>query len=360
MRNPGDFLLSERSPRVRGTATYTKPALSEDALLDRWVERGLILQDRERVRRYLRHIGYYRLSGYVRSFEEDGQRPRIRPGTTFDDALGLYVFDRKLRLVMLDALERVEVAVRAAMSDQMSRLGGPHWYEDPQYFSQSAIHRRLLKTVDDLVEDQLKRPAEKAAGQESSVSALDHYVTRYGEPVRPPTWLAFEELSLGSLRSVYGCLANQSVKADIAVSVGLRAPVLASWLQTYQRVRNICAHHGRLWNRGLGVYPMIPTSRSIRWLVESDLFTREPWRRQRLYPVIVSLQTVLHTIAPGSSWAGRLRQAIQEHPAVPLSGMGIPEGWHEDPFWPKEAFCRSSSPAECAGNTSTDTEASSG
>ena len=110
---------------------------------------------------------------------------------------------------------------------------------------------------------------------------------------------------------------------------------MTSWLLTYQRVRNICAHHGRLWNRGLGVYPAIPKSRAIRWIDDGDLFIRDEWRRQRLYPVLVSLQTMLHTIAPGSSWAGRLDDLFREHPAVLLSGMGIPRGWIDDPFWPR-------------------------
>lgn len=78
-----------------------------------------------------------------------------------------------------------------------------------------------------------------------------------------------------------------------ARTLGVEEPVLRSWLLSY-RVRNICAHHGRLWNRGLGVTPVIPKSESIRWLQDRDLFTRDEWRRQRLFPVLVSLQTLLH------------------------------------------------------------------
>lgn len=93
-------------------------------MLDRWEQRGLLLRDRERAARYLRHIGYYRLSAYVRSFE-DSERDRLRADASFDDVLALYIFDRKLRLVILDALERVEVSVRTAVSDRMSLLDGP-------------------------------------------------------------------------------------------------------------------------------------------------------------------------------------------------------------------------------------------
>lgn len=115
--------MSER-PRI-----YSKPALGESQLLARWQSRGLVLPDEDRALRYLRYIGYYRLSAYVRSFEGT-ERDVLRPGTTFDEVLRLYVFDRKLRLLVLDAIERVEVALRSSTSDHLARIDGPHWYEN--------------------------------------------------------------------------------------------------------------------------------------------------------------------------------------------------------------------------------------
>lgn len=319
---------------TRGALTYRKPALTEQELLQRWQQRGMIIGDEARALRYLRHIGYYRLSAYVRSFE-GSQRDVLRPNTTFDDVLNLYIFDRKLRLQSLDALERIEVAVRAATSDHMSRLAGPHWYENPRFFARGDAHQRLLRTIDQIVDEQLRRPREQTTNQDSFVSALEHYVTRYASPARPPSWVVFEELSFGSVRTVYIGLSDRQAQSAIASSIGLQAPVLRSWLLSYQRVRNICAHHGRLWNRGLGVYPALPKSSSIPWLTDRELFERDQWRRQRLYPVLVSIQSVLHTIAPGSMWGDRLHTLFTAHPAVPLHPMGIPQDWFEDPFWPR-------------------------
>lgn len=318
-------------PRVRGIQPYTKPALTEQELLDRWQSRGLQLGDRARAARYIRHIGYYRLSAYVRTFEE--QRDQFRDGASFDDALGLYIFDRKLRLLVLDALERIEVAVRAAISDHMSLEGGPHWYEDNQYFDSRDSHSRLLRAIDRAVSTQLSHPAEQPSNYQTFTSALEHYVTKYGEPLRPPSWLAFEELSFGAMRAVYSTLADPAARNAIAETLGLRAPVLDSWLLTFQRVRNISAHHGRLWNRGLGVYPMIPKSSWIRWIDDRDLFVRDLWRTQRLYPVLVSFQSILYTISPGSQWSHRFAGILAEHSAVPLDPMGIPSDWDKDPFW---------------------------
>ncbi|ALG86537.1 hypothetical protein ACH46_02400 [Gordonia phthalatica] len=312
---------------------YAKPALDEAALLARWQERGLQISDELRAQRYLRHIGYYRLSAYVRSFET-GERDILRDGTEFNDVLGLYVFDRRLRLHVLDAIERVEIGLRAAITDHMALIAGPHWYEDGVHFAVQSVHDRLLGDVDRMLTDQRRRRPETALGSDRFASALDHYVATFDEPSRPPTWIVFEELTFGTTMLVYDVLADKRVKSSIAASLGVVPPVLSSWLKSYQRVRNICAHHGRLWNRGLGVYPVLPRSQSIRWLVQPTVITAEPWRRQRLYPVLVSLQTILHTISPSSTWAPRLRDLLEASPEVPLRGMGIPEGWFTDPFWP--------------------------
>jgi abortive infection bacteriophage resistance protein len=102
--------------------------LEIDALVDRLAARGLIIPDRDRALRYLRHIGYYRLSPYTIPFQMGGRDHLLQDGTSFDDVL----FDRTLRLVVMDALERVEVAVRAAVTDHMSTAyDDPHWYVEP-------------------------------------------------------------------------------------------------------------------------------------------------------------------------------------------------------------------------------------
>lgn len=99
------------------------------------------------------------------------------------------------------------------------------------------------------------------------------------------------------------------------------------------RVRNICAHHGRLWNVGLGVYPAIPKPSTIEWLSDAEVLTAVPDRRKRLYPVLASLQSVLGAVSPRSSWAQRLSDLLDKHPDVPLRGMGIPADWRDDTFW---------------------------
>ena len=316
--------------RQRGSRSYAKPPLTLDALLRRLKDRGLDIPDEDRAIRYLRHIGYYRLSPYLIPFRM-GESDNVRTDTSFDDVLRLYSFDRALRLVVTDALERVEVAVRAALTDHMSTTyNDSHWYVDPSHFKSSTAHDQLLTVIRATVERQLQGRAEPA--RRSGLihrSALEHYLITYGEPELPPSWLMMETLTLGQLTRIYRDLKQDADRSAIARPVGLHAPVLASWLQSYVRVRNICAHHGRLWNVGLGVYPTIPRSRNIAWPRQS-LDSRAA---KRLYPLLASLQTILNTVAPHSRWAHRLHALLAPHPPMYRRGMGIPENWSRDPFW---------------------------
>lgn len=343
----GGALVSHRfrTPRPRGSAHYDKEALSPDALLARLSVRGLQIPDSERAGRYLRHVGYYRFSPYTIPFQQGTPDHKFRSGVEFDDVLDLYVFDRGLRLLVIDALERVEVAVRAALTDHMSsKYANPHWYMEAAHFRDQRTYAGFLSIVEGTVRTQLSGEPE-LTGRSSGVSgvtevetrslihrsALEHYLTTYGTPELPPSWLMTESLTIGQLSNVISNLKLRADKTAVAKSLGLNAPVLESWLRTYVRVRNTCAHHARLWNVGLGVYPMTPTSPEISWLKGPDALSDRS--QKRLYPVLVSLQSVLDTVSPRSSWAKRLHEFIDARPPMNLAGMGIPVDWAEDEFW---------------------------
>lgn len=318
--------------RPRGSLVYNKPPLSLDELVDRLAERGLGVPEPERAARYLRHIGYYRLSPYSIPFQEGGADHLFRAGTSFDDLLDLYVFDRALRLLVMDALERVEIAVRAALTDHMSTThDDPHWYTDTAHFLNQSRHARFMRIVEDACEARLRGSPD--SGEDALVhrSALEHYLTTYGSPALPPSWLMVESLTIGQLTSLYRNLRLRSDRTAVAKSIGLTAPVLESWLGSYVRVRNVCENHGRLWNLGLGVYPAIPASPSISWLESPEALPEHSTKR--LYPVLVSLQSVLDVVSPRSSWARRLHELLSSRPRMNLAGIGIPVNWAEDAFW---------------------------
>ena len=324
--------MTHPAPRPRGTKTYTKPPLTHEQLVAQMHERGLTIPDRDRALRYVKQIGYYRLSPYMIPVRKDGSDDFIS-GVEFDQILDLYVFDRKLRLHVLDALERAEVAIRAAMTDQMSLKYGAFWYTEPQLFEDVRAHKKFLAWLRDRCRQQLSEKPEQTSGRLNHRSALEHYLLTYKRPELPPSWIMMELSTIGQLQKLLENLDQRADVTRIASSLGINNQLLISWLRAFKRVRNICAHHSRLWNTVLGTYPAIPKSKNVIWLKDRTVFSGSDHRRYRLYPVLVALQSIMYGISPHSSWARRLKDLLDAHPRVPVEAMGMPTNWYADQFW---------------------------
>lgn len=108
------------------TVPYLKPHLTIDEQVALLKERGMKISDESKAKKFLQKIGYYRLSGYWYPFREsklsvgaDGKPvvtvlDTFRHGAELHQAVDLYVFDKKLRILLLDALERIEIALRVS------------------------------------------------------------------------------------------------------------------------------------------------------------------------------------------------------------------------------------------------------
>lgn len=130
---------------------FSKRGLAWADLIALMWARGLAIADQSECAKALKAIGYYRLSAYMLPFQKGGggtQRHDFEPGTDFAQILDLYTFDRQLRLVTVDALERIEVALRTAITDVMCTSYDPFWYVEPNRFDKSYISRVILTKLD--------------------------------------------------------------------------------------------------------------------------------------------------------------------------------------------------------------------
>lgn len=179
---------------------FEKPALTVEQQVELLERRGLAIPDRDRAAHYLTHINYYRLRAYWLSFEEeagDGGH-RFRAGASFEDALALYLFDRKLRLLVLDAIERVEVAVRTRWAYVLALRYGSHAYLREEIFQEAWKHARCLEGLTEEI-------------GRSHETFIDHYRSTYAEPALPPIWAACEVMSFGQLSK---WMENLKLRAD--------------------------------------------------------------------------------------------------------------------------------------------------
>lgn len=309
--------------------------------------RGLSIRDEVRATHFLQAVSFFRLSPYMRPFQVVGNPDHVfLPGIGFRQLSQLYDFDRRLRLLVMDAIERVEVAVRAAISNHMGPAQGVHWYLQRDLFKDRYDHVRLLDTItkaqhkalqdyqrevariDRLAHANEARKAELKQ-RRAQESYARHYTLTYKQPLLMPGWAMLEELTIGELSHLYKGLARDSDRKLIAHQLAVSAPLLDSWLHTLTGVRNICAHHARLWNRELGIKPEQPKQARFSW----PGYLRQGGQHTRVAVVLAILHHLMQQVSPHTCWHRNLFELLSAYPEIPRKAMGLPEKWQEDPFW---------------------------
>jgi abortive infection bacteriophage resistance protein len=310
---------------------FDKLAISSAEQLDKLKSRGLRVDDESRSLRYLSNISYYRLSAYTRPYYVPGESDhRFLPGTSFEDVLTLYVFDKKLRLLLLDAIERLEVSLRAQLTNTLAEHHGPHGYLDAMVFDSRYNHGWLVSKLEHAV-------------QERDVETfLAHYREKYtSAPPQPPIWMAMELLTFKEVSILLTNLRQVADTKRIEEHFGWKLPVLKSWFRSLSDLRNLCAHHARTWNREFGSHPEMPRRQPIGWPVVPPTIPTgsqlDPEQtlipQRRLYMQLVVIESLLRVVNPGSRWGERLVRLLDHYPEISRPHMGFPTNWESEPFW---------------------------
>jgi abortive infection bacteriophage resistance protein len=229
-----------------------------------------------------------RLSAYFLPFRQP-QTDQFEAGTALDDVVALYKFDGGLRLLTMQAIDRIEVAIRAAITYHLAHDLGTFGYADPANFNTRYNHAGLMATL-------------QREEQKTSEVFVRHYRIKYtSEPILP-VWMATELLSFGALSKMFANLRT-SLRKKIAKVFHQPEPVFTSWLHALVATRNVCAHHSRLWNRELAVKPILPRT-----------WTAVGISNRRFYAMALILQTLLKETSPQSRWPERLKTHFNEYP----------------------------------------------
>lgn len=318
MRTPTGFLL----PMSKQNNTFEKPPLSIDDQLERLSSRGVIMQDKYTARHHLSYISYYRFCGYAIEFEEghvNGEK-QYRSGTTFEQILDCYVFDRKLRLLVIDAIERIEIAIRTVMINELAlKYSDAHWYLDKSLFLPKFNHNDLIQSIKK--ETQYKVP-DGSIQDKKRERFIKHYYDKYQTPVLPAVWMVAEVLPLGSWSMIFANLIDRENQKLICKHFDINYKVMTSWLHALTYLRNLCAHHSKLWNRNFTLKP----------LVAND-YSQQLKKNSRFSAQAAILKIFLDIISPGSDWVKHLRMLISDHPNIDVNKMGFNEDWIKDSFW---------------------------
>ncbi len=276
---------------------------------------GLIISDDEVALRQLGIISYFLLANYLRPMECDKQNHIFKPGSTLDNALSLYYFDKKLRALIFTAIQSIEIALRTKVIHHISLKYGAFWFADTSL----SINERMANDNLIHIKTELNRSKEDFI--------QDHYI-KYDTPEFPPVWKTLEVISFGTLSKLYTNFADVLVKKRIARDFNLPQHIyLESWITCCAVLRNYIAHHARIWNRKFPVKPKLPKHLNGSWIAE---YTDAP---VKLYPQFCCLAYLQNRIHPDNHFAQRLKELFVEYPNVDVKAMGFPVNWGSDPLW---------------------------
>lgn len=227
--------------------------------------------------------------------------------TSFEDIVSLYEFDRRIRLLIIEETQKVEVALRTCISEHMANHHGSHWFMNLAVLS----------------------PAFEYEGFQARIKSakelfISHYYARYQSPSLPPSWMITEVLTFGTWSRLFSDLFLSDQKA-IAQQFNVKsAEVMSSWFHSLSHLRNLCAHHNRVWNRRFQVF----MPKDIKELKEHMAY------KNTLYSRLCVIKHLTDKISFSNNLTERLVSLLDTAPkVVTLKQMGFLDDWQHHPLW---------------------------
>ncbi|WP_198306084.1 Abi family protein [Arcobacter vandammei] len=273
--------------------SYSKPFLSIEEQIKQLKSRGMKFQNEDNAKNILENINYYRLAGYWLIFEKNHENHIFFPNTYFEDILNIYTFDRELRILLLEAIERVEISIRTKLAHILSKYFGSHPLLNQDIFLSSSYYDNLSK---------LKNEINRNRGE----IFIKHNLEKYIEDL-PPIWVCVEVMSLGQVSHWFSSIKDRKYKQYIAKSYDLDEKILSSFLHHLTTVRNTVAHHSRLWNKKFTVDFILP---KFPKELNKDFNQNS---RKYIFNTLVMCEYLLNKIDVDNSWKKRLDNLILKY-----------------------------------------------
>ena len=249
----------------------------------------------------------------LRQFRE-GLHFRPRPAGPPD------IVTRELRLLGMDAIERIEVVTRANGVNEFTLSTNAHAHLHSSHFRGQKEHTSMLAQLYSTMD-------------RSNELFVKHYRQKYRTPDMPPLWAVCETMSLGGLSKWIAATRDNTVKKKVAVTLGLpNAAPLEGVLQTLTYVRNICAHHNRLWNRRL--VKRLPIIRRFQPdLIEVTNSDGQQELENSVFNVIAVILNIQNHLSIDQNFKPNLIGLVSTISEDQRSSMGFPLDWMTRPAW---------------------------
>lgn len=295
--------------------SFAKPYSSPEQIVQILKSRGMLIKDEYKVEDYLMNIGYHRLSAYIYPFYKSPKSDLVlKEGTTFAQVLTLYRFDKRLRILLFNEIEKIEIAIRSILANIGCQvLNDRYWITKPEYFANTdkfnltlaIIEKELSSSKEDYIED-FRR----------------NYIENY-----PPAWMITEVLSFGNLNYIYSNISSNQLMKRIAGYFGLKPQVFTSWLTVLANLRNMCCHHARVWNRDFMLNPAEPKKTKNAWIDTSKI------DKKRIYYRLCIIRYFLSSVAPNNNFNEKLSGLLADFLSVDIAAMGFTHDWKNEEAW---------------------------
>ena len=294
---------------------FSKPSLSFEQQLEQLKARGMQIENDAEAIHSLSHLNYYRLGAYWLPFEQEHSIHKFKADTQFNDVLNLYIFDREFRLFLMDVIERIEVSVRTQMAYHLSQKYSTHPHLQPEIFNDLILYSRSLSHL----ERDVKNSKEKF---------IKHLLAKYQEPL-PAIWAVVELMSLGQLSKWYENIDKRADRKQIADGYDIDEKILSSFLRHLTYLRNLCAHHSRVWNRNCTITPSLPSNRPQALSANFNLENRA---QRKIYNSLVLSVYFMDIICLNHHFRPKLKSLLNKH-SIQSANMGFPQNWEKLPIW---------------------------
>ena len=273
------------------------------------------MKDEHRVENYLMNIGYHRLSAYIYPFYKSPKSDLVlKEGTTFEQVLTLYRFDKKLRILLFNEIEKIEVAIRSVLANiGCQELNDRYWMTKPEYFANADKFSQTLAIIE----------KELASSKEDYI---EHFRQNFIEDY-PPAWMITEVLSFGNLNYIYSNIASNKLMKRIAGYFGLKPQVFTSWLTVLANLRNMCCHHARIWNMDFMLNPAEPRKTSNAWVNTAQI------DKKRIYYRLCIIRYFLSAVSQNNNFNEKVTNLLADFPSVDIVAMGFYNDWQDEHFW---------------------------
>lgn len=301
-----------------------KPFKTTEELIIQLVNRGMDIttsKQKSTAKKHLQRIGYYNLiNGYNDLFLTG--KDTYKTGTTIEEIVSLYNFDRKLREIFLKNILPLETNIKSLVAYYF-----PKAHPETNYLTYTNFDTTKAQASKHIT--QLLADIQRQISSRASDPSISHYLKNYGYI---PLWVLNNILTLGTISKFYS-LMQQTERQNVAKTFHMTDNALESALFYLSSIRNFCAHGNRLYcyrsKRPLSDFPLhkemgIPQNANGEYIYGK----RNLFAAMILFNLLLSKQDfkkLLNNIKQAINSLNKHLQVLTKDEI--LDSMGFPSDW---------------------------------